>query len=134
MTRSDIKGKASKRAVLDSKERFSGQNRTGAISEFSGEVNQTFVPQDELDLLCKAALGVTGQSRTCRYLLFLLVGTEEPTGLQGEGLVEMRAIDRKLADAFLRVVEWWRGPTASATPLYDVLRAIEDRFDPREDS
>lgn len=89
---------------------------------------KTPVPEEELALLQKAALGDTGQSRTCRYLLCLLVGAREPTGFEGEGLLELRSLDRKLADAYLKVLDWWLGPTLSDQPLYDVLRKIEDAF------
>ncbi len=86
------------------------------------------LPEAELQTLLKAALGDTGQSRTCRYLLYLLVGAEDPTGFKGEGLLEMRTLDRKLADTFLTVLNWWRGPTQSDQPLYDILQRLEDAF------
>ncbi len=86
------------------------------------------VPEAELDLLSKAALGDTGQSRTCRYLLCLLAGADDPTGFKGAGLLEMRTLDRNLADAYLRVLDWWRGPTKSDESLYAVLRRIEEAF------
>lgn len=93
---------------------------------------QTPVPQAELDLLEDVALGNTGQSRSVRYLLFLLPGAADPTGFKGEGLLEMRPLDRRLAEAFLKVLDWWRGPTKSDQPLYDVLRKLEMQFAPGE--
>lgn len=90
------------------------------------------VPQEELDLLARVALGDTGQSRTCRYLLCLLVGADDPTGFKGEGLLEMRTLDRKLAEAFLKILDWWRGPTKSDLPVYDVFRRIEQQFPPKK--
>ena len=96
------------------------------LSEFSRP--QTPVPEAELARLCEVALGDTGQSRICRYLLFLLPGLPDPTGFKGEGLLELRALDRKLSEAFLTVLAWWRGPTKSDQPLYDVLRKMEERL------
>ena len=96
------------------------------LAEFSRP--QTPVPQAELDLLCEAALGDTGQSRTCRYLLFLLPGLPDPTDFKGEGLLEMRTLDRKLADSFLKALDWWRGPTKNDEPLYAILRKLEKAF------
>jgi len=86
------------------------------------------VPQAELDLLANVARGDTGQSRTSRYLLFLLVGAKDPTGFEGEGLLEMRTLDSRLADAFLKIADWWRGPTKSDQPLYVILADLEKRF------
>jgi hypothetical protein len=108
-------------------ERRDTENAVAAIRT-ELERPKTPVPEEELALLQKAALGATGQSRTCRYLLFLLVGAKEPTSFEGEGLLELRSLDRKLADAYLKVLDWWRGPTLSDQPLYDVLRKIEDAF------
>lgn len=83
------------------------------------------LPQAELHRLCEVALGDTGQSRSVRYLLFLLPGDPSPDGCAGQGLLEMRAIDTDLCSAYLKVLEWWRGPTASDEPLYEILRKIE---------
>ena len=44
----------------------------------------------------------------------------------------MRTLDRKLADAFLKVLDWWHGPTKTDKPLYDILRQIEAAFAPKE--
>ena len=101
-----------------------------AVAELSAALRRpsTPVPQVELDLLCEVALGDTGQSRTCRYLFSLLVGADDPTGFKGEGLLEMRTLDRNFADAFLKILDWWRGPTKSDKPLYDILRKLERRF------
>ena len=101
-----------------------------AVDRISAELNrpQTPVPQDELDLLCKVALGDTGQSRSSRRLLFLLPGADDPTGFKGEGLLELRALDRKLSEALLTVLAWWRGPTKSDEPLYAVLQKLEEAF------
>lgn len=93
---------------------------------------RTPVPQAELDFLEQVALGDTGQSRSVRYLLFLLPGYQDPTGFRGHGLLEMRPLDRKLAEAFLKVLAWWRGPTESDEPLYGALSRIEAAF-PRMD-
>ena len=93
---------------------------------------RTPVPQAELDLLEQVALGDTGQSRSVRYLLFLLPGYEDPTGFRGDGLLEMRPMDRELTEAFLKVFAWWRGPTESDKPLYSALSRIEAAF-PRAD-
>lgn len=95
---------------------------------------QTPVPQAELDLLERVALGDTGQSRSVRYLLFLLPGAQDPAGFKGEGLLELRALDRALADAFLKVLDWWRGPTRSDEPLHRALARIEAAFPAREDN
>lgn len=110
------------------------QGRKSALSILRAALGRplTPVPQEELDLLADAALGDTGQSRTCRYLLFLLPGQNDPTGFEGQGLLEMRTLDRALVDAFLTVLNWWRGPTKSDLPLYEVLQRIENAF-PRED-
>ena len=89
---------------------------------------QAPVPEAELARLCEVALGDTGQSRSCRYLLFLLPGLPDPTGFQGEGLLELRALDRKLSEALLTVLAWWRGPTKSDEPLYAVLQKLEETF------
>ncbi len=95
---------------------------------------RTPVPQAELDLLEQVALGDTGQSRSVRHLLFLLPGAADPTGFRGDGLLELRPLDRALADAFLKVLDWWRGPTRSDEPLYAVLRRIEAALEPQEQS
>lgn len=87
-------------------------------------------PNDELQLLLQAARGNSGQSQICRYLLFLLVGSPEPTDFSGEGLREMRMLDRKLSDAFLKVLDWWR-EGESDQPLYDVLAEVEKQFPKR---
>ena len=123
----------SKLVRLDTTKEYANRETKKAVDAIAVELNrpQKPVPQNELDLLRAAALGVTGQSQTCRYLLFLLVGADEPSGFQGEGLVEIRTLDRKLADSFLSVLEWWRGPTKSDTPLYDILREVEDKFPPK---
>jgi hypothetical protein len=105
----------------------SGTDPMQALQEESGRA-RTPVPEDELQLLAKAALGDTGQSRSVRYLLFLLPGSEDPTGFKGQGLIELRPLDRKLADAFLKVLDWWRGPTESELPLYEVLEELERQF------
>lgn len=117
---------------LDANKEHARRETEKAVSALRAELNrpQTPVPQKELDSLCKAALGDTGQSRTCRYLLWLLVGADDPTGFKGDGLLEMRNLDRKFADAFLKVLEWWRGPTKSDQPLYDILRKLETAFAP----
>jgi hypothetical protein len=107
-----------------------------ATAALRAELNQTrtlgSVPQAELELLGNEALGDTGQSRSVRYLLFLLTGADDPTGFAGEGLLEMRPLDRKLADAFLKILEWWCGPTKSDQPLYDVLQMLEKQFSTSE--
>lgn len=95
---------------------------------------QTPVPHADLDLLEQVALGNTGQSRSVRHLLFLLPGAADPTGFRGDGLLELRPLDRALADAFLKVLDWWRGPTRSDQPLYSTLGRIEAAFHPSESS
>jgi len=115
---------------LDMTAEFEKRETAKAVAAVRAELGrpQTPVPQEELDLLEKVSLGDTGQSRTCRYLLCLLVGAEDPTGFKGEGLLEMRTLDRKLADAYLKVLDWWRGPTKSDAPFYDVLRKLEAAY------
>lgn len=117
---------------LDANKEHARRETEKAVSALRAELNrpQTPVPQDELDSLYEVALGDTGQSRTCRYLLCLLVGADDPTGFKGEGLLEMRTLDRKLANAFLKVLDWWRGPTKSDQPFYDILRKLETAFAP----
>ncbi len=88
----------------------------------------TPLPQAELELLKRVALGETGQSRSVRYLLFLLSGAKEPGGFAGNGLLELRALDAQLAEAFLKIIDWWRGPTKTDAPLYEVLDTIEGTF------
>ena len=107
---------------------------TAALIRASLSRPETPVPQAELDLLERVALGSTGQSRSVRYLLFLLPGAENPAGFKGEGLLELRALDRSLSDAFLKILDWWRGPTKSDTPLYQALERIEAAFPVREDN
>ena len=82
------------------------------------------VPHQELQLLSAVALGDTGQSRSCRHLLLLLVGCPDERHFPGDGLRELRALDRELADAFLTVLNWWRGPVRSDEPATAVLRKI----------
>ena len=84
------------------------------------------LPQRELDLLAEAALGNTRQSRICQFLLFALAGEKDPSGFEGQGFLELRALDRSLSDAFLTVLHWWRGPTQSDQPLYDVLQRLRN--------
>jgi hypothetical protein len=124
----------SKIICLDANEERAKRETEKAASRLRAELNrlQTPVPQDELDRLRQAALGDTGQSRTCRYLLCLLVGADNPTGFKGEGLLELRTLDRKLAEAFLKILDWWRDPTRSDQPIYDILRNLEIAFGSRE--
>lgn len=106
------------------------EQKAAALAQLKAALRQPVppVPQAEIDLLAEVARGDTGQSRTCRYLLALLVGAKDPTVFEGQGLLEMRTLDRKLADAFLKILDWWRGPTKSDQPLYDALKTIEARF------
>lgn len=84
------------------------------------------LPQRELDILAEAALGNTRQSRICQFLIFSLVGEKDPSGFEGHGFLELRALDRSLSDAFLTVLHWWRGPTQNDQPLYDVLQRLRN--------
>jgi hypothetical protein len=91
------------------------------------ELNRPLMPTplEALARLEMVAVRDTGQSRVVRYLLFLLVGVREPTGFEGEGLLELRALDRNLSDAYLLVAAWWRGPIKCDDSLYAVLRNVE---------
>jgi hypothetical protein len=119
---------------LDRAEQIEKRETAKTVAAIRSELDrpQTPAPYAALELLEKAALGNTGQSRSCRYLLFLLPGAEDPTGFKGEGLLEMRTLDRALADAFLEVINWWRGPTESDELLYAVLQRIEKAFPPKK--
>lgn len=44
-----------------------------------------------------------------------------------QGLREMRMLDRKLSDAFLKVLDWWR-ERETDQPLYDILAELERDF------
>ena len=46
----------------------------------------------------------------------------------GEAALELRALDQKLADVFLKILDWWRGPTQSDEPLFTLLGKLEDQF------
>ena len=58
------------------------------LSEFRRP--QTPVPEAELARLCEVALGDTGQSRSCHYLLFLLPGADDTTEGARSGLSDYR--------------------------------------------
>ena len=122
----------SKIISIEAAEGFARRETDRTVAALASELNRPaiLVPQSDLDLLRRAALGNTDQSRACRYLLFLLAGLPEPGGSTGQGLIELRILDRKLADTFLEVLYWWRGPTKSDQPLYDVLEEVERVINP----
>lgn len=106
----------------------SEQQRQALIAHLTAALGKPAppLPQCELDLLAEAAFGNTRQSRICQFLLFTLAGEEDPSGFEGQGFLELRAMDRSLSDAFLTVLHWWRGPTQSDQPLYDVLQRLRN--------
>ena len=118
--------------LIDLEETLARHRAEAAAALIQAEFSRPLppVPEAELDLLEKIALGDTGQSRSVRHLLFLLPGAQ--ASFPGDGLLELRALDRKLSDAFLKVLDWWRGPTQSDEPLYRVLKRLEAEFSPPE--
>jgi len=120
--------------VIDLGETTARKDTKRIAALIGAELNrpQTPVPQAELDLLEHVALDNTGQSRSVRYLLFLLPGAADPTGFKGDGLLELRVLDLALVDAFLNVLDRWRGPTRSDQPLYLALGRIEGAFHRQE--
>jgi hypothetical protein len=88
------------------------------------------VPDESLTILFEAALGDTGGSQAARNFLFWLPGKDDPTGFRGNGGLELRRLDSRHRTAALEVLTWWAGPTKSDEPLYQILRALRERFSP----
>jgi len=92
---------------------------------------QKSVPEESLRLLYEASCLDTGGGQASRNFLFWLAGQPDPTGFVGDGGIELRRLDRRLKTAAFDVLQWWTGPTKSDEPLYDLLRKLRERFDPK---
>jgi hypothetical protein len=85
-------------------------------------------PATALNLLFESANRDTGGSQVVRSFLFWLAGLPDPTGFQGSGGLELRRLDLAHKEAALEILAWWAGPTESDEVLYQLLKALTDRF------
>lgn len=53
-----------------------------------------------------------------------LVGELDPSGLKGQGNLELRLLDSEHRSAVLHVLAWWIAGTWSDEPVYEVLEEL----------